>query len=161
MLNQCVKYSDLKRSNISFKAYFGVWNDLGSKINNLKIEAAISTDTTSNTWTSIGSTTIDIKSNSKRADSFTCTIPSSIDLSKTYYLSVYCGSTSSTKSWSTKIAKNDAATMGAAGYTYVGDVTSARIYFGELVDILSSQVAGSNNKLRTENKAALFRIQPK
>lgn len=98
--NQCVRWSHIALpSSSSLNVYYGISNRKSSSAKLDEVTVYIGTSQ-SGPWTYIGS--IDPGSVSgTRTGYISCSIPSSVDRSKSLYLRVYCGDTAFKQDWHT------------------------------------------------------------
>lgn len=160
-----VQYKDITRTSISFNFYYGIYNNKSSnaKLDSVAVYISTSSDPSSGTWTKIGSVdpgTVD----STKTGYISCTIPTSIDLSQTYYLKVTCGTTTYNQDWYTMWG-NSANIKTISGWTSRGSAKSMTLG-GSGVAVNYTGAAVLNNTSysggyygRTASVAALFKIQ--
>lgn len=159
-----VQYKDVTRTSISFNFYYGIYNNKSSnaKLDSVAVYISTSSDPSSGTWTKIGS--VDPGTvKSIKTGYISCTIPSSIDLSKTYYLKVTCGNTTYNQDWYT-MWDNSANIKTVSGWTFRGSAKSMTISGGVVVNsngaaVLNSTKYSGGYYGRTASVAALFKIQ--
>lgn len=97
--NQCVRWSHITLSSVSLNVYYGISNRKSSSAKLDEVTVYIGTSQ-SGPWTRIGSIDPGAVSGTKTG-SISCSIPSSIDKSKSLYLRVYCGDTALKQDWYT------------------------------------------------------------
>lgn len=158
-----VQHKDITRTSISFNLYYGIYNNKSSnaKLDNVTVYISTSANPSSGTWTKIGSVdpgTVD----STKTGYISCTIPTSIDLSQSYYLKVTCGNTTYNQDWYTMWG-NNASIKTISGWLSKGSAKSAT---SEVVSVTTTGKGVLNNTTysggyygRTASVAALFKIQ--
>ena len=159
-----VQYKDVTRTSISFNFYYGIYNNKSSnaKLDSVDVYISTSHDPSSGTWTKIGS--VDPGTvNSIKTGYISCTIPSSIDLSKTYYLKVTCGNTTYKQDWYTMWG-DSANIKTVRDWAFRGSAKSMTIAEGVVVNSTGAAVLNSTKYSggyygRTASVAALFKIQ--
>lgn len=159
-----VQYKDVTRTSISFNFYYGIYNNKSSnaKLDSVDVYISTSPTTSSGTWTKIGS--VDPGTvNKTKTGYISCTIPSSIDLSQTYYLKVTCGNTTYNQDWYTMWG-NSANIKTVSDWTFRGSAKSMTISGGVAVNSTGAAVLNSTKYSggyygRTASVAALFKIQ--
>lgn len=160
-----VQYKDITRTNISFNFYYGIYNNKSSnaKLDSVAVYISTSSNTSSGTWTKIGSVdpgTVD----STKTGYISCTIPASIDLSQTYYLKVTCGTTTYNQDWYTMWG-NSANIKTVSGWTSRGSAKSMTLGGGGVglnttgAGVLNNTSYSGGYYGRTAAHAALFKIQ--
>ena len=159
-----VQYKDVTRTSISFNFYYGIYNNKSSnaKLDSVDVYISTSSDPSSGTWTKIGS--VDPGTvKSIKTGYISCTIPSSIDLSKKYYLKVTCGNTTYNQDWYTMWG-DSANIKTVRDWTSRGSAKSMTIAGGVVVNSTGAAVLNSTKYSggyygRTASVAALFKIQ--